>query len=214
MPASLSIFSIDDITAMPQRYRVAFINSLSGFKSANLVGTQNRAGNTNLSIVSSVFHLGASPALMGMIIRPDLSPRHTLDNIRDLGVYTLNHVNTDILERAHQTSARYDSDTSEFDATGLTPLWEACEAPFVQEASIRIGLVLREEKKLSINGTHLLIGEITHVHVPEDLVADDGYIDIEAAQTVTVSGLDSYHSTQRRCRLSYAKPGKALSKTP
>jgi len=34
----------------------------------------------------------------------------------------------------------------------------------------------------------------------------DGFIDLENAETITCSGLDSYHKTQKIWRLSYAKP--------
>jgi hypothetical protein len=36
----------------------------------------------------------------------------------------------------------------------------------------------------------------------------DGFIDLENAGTITVSGLDSYHSTKKIERLSYAKKDK------
>ena len=52
------------IAMMEPKTRARFINSLSGFKSANLIGTTDKAGNENLAIVSSVFHLGAHPPLM------------------------------------------------------------------------------------------------------------------------------------------------------
>ena len=52
-----------EIIEMESRYRAHFINSLSGFKSANLVATVDKKGLENLSIVSSCFHLGADPAL-------------------------------------------------------------------------------------------------------------------------------------------------------
>ena len=58
------IIKADDLAQMEKRYRAQLINSLSGIKSANLVGTINKDRQTNLSIVSSVFHLGADPALM------------------------------------------------------------------------------------------------------------------------------------------------------
>ncbi|HBF47730.1 MAG TPA: flavin oxidoreductase, partial [Shewanella frigidimarina] len=45
-------------------------------------------------------------------------PRHTFENIMQTGLYTINHVNQSIYEQAHQTSARYDKDESEFEATG------------------------------------------------------------------------------------------------
>ena len=89
------------ISDLENRYRAHLINSLSGFKSANLVGTQDSNGQTNLAIVSSVFHLGAHPPLVGMIIRPHSVPRHTLENLLATQQYTINHVNKDIYSKAH-----------------------------------------------------------------------------------------------------------------
>jgi hypothetical protein len=40
---------------------------------------------------------------------------------------------------------------------------------------------------------------------------DDGFIDLEKANTITCSGLDSYHKTIQLDRLSYAKPDKPLT---
>lgn len=62
---------------MPDRDRARFINSLSGFKSANLIATQDKQGKTNVAMFSSVVHLGASPALVGFVMRPDNNDRHT-----------------------------------------------------------------------------------------------------------------------------------------
>jgi len=45
------------------------------------------------------------------------------------------------------------------------------------------------------------------VILPDDIVGEDGFVDIEKAETVAISGLDSYHETKRIARLSYAKPG-------
>ncbi len=108
------------INEMEQRYRAAFINSLGGFKSLILVGTADSKGATNLSVLNSLFHIGANPPLCGMIFRPDVAERHTLDNILETGWYTINHVTESIFKAAHQTSARYPKEVSEFDAVGLT----------------------------------------------------------------------------------------------
>ena len=113
-------FTQANINALDSRTRAHFINSLSGFKSANLIGTQDQQGNTNLAIVSSVVHLGANPPLVAMIMRPHTVPRHTFENIKQTGVYTINQVNQSIFKQAHQTSARYDKHESEFEHTGLT----------------------------------------------------------------------------------------------
>lgn len=68
----MSIKSYDhfDFPAMEKRFRGSFFNSLTGFKSVNLVGTLNKNGDTNLSVMSQIVHLGANPALMGLIVRP------------------------------------------------------------------------------------------------------------------------------------------------
>lgn len=201
-----TLFNKSDIQALSQRYRVNLINSLSGFKSANLVGTVSASGQTNLSIISSAFHLGADPALIGFINRPHSVSRHTLEYLLETKTYTLNHVNTDIIDAAHQTSARYEREQSEFEATGLTPQWvEGVSAPFVSESHVHIGLDYVEHHTL-LNNTVMVIGEITYIGLPEDSLLSDGLVDMEKTETVAVSGLDTYHKPERLKRLSYAKP--------
>jgi flavin reductase (DIM6/NTAB) family NADH-FMN oxidoreductase RutF len=200
-----------DIKALENHERALFINSLSGFKSANLVGTANTAKLSNLAIVSSVVHLGANPPLLGMVMRPQPFPCGTLKNILDTGVYTLNHVNTAIHEQAHQTSARYPEDISEFDVVGLSEQWEDnFKAPFVQESHIKIGMEFREHHSFDINGTEFIIGEIVSIEMPDGIVAEDGFVSLEKAGTLAISSLDTYHSTQTLASLSYAKPDKKI----
>jgi flavin reductase (DIM6/NTAB) family NADH-FMN oxidoreductase RutF len=199
--------NLESILQLEQRKRAALINSLSGFKSLNLVGTINGQGQTNLAIFNSVFHLGAHPPLMGMIVRPDSVERHTLENILETQYYTLNHVNKDIYLHAHQTSARYSRSESEFDTSKLTPLYNHnFLAPFVKESHIRIGLKLVDRKDIELNNTILLIGEIKQLYFPRNCETTDGYLDIEKAGTIAGTGLDGYHLTQKINRLSYAKP--------
>jgi flavin reductase (DIM6/NTAB) family NADH-FMN oxidoreductase RutF len=202
-------FFNNDISQMETRYRATFINSITGFKSACLIGTTDKNGQTNLAIFSSVFHLGSNPALIGFINRPDSVDRHTLDNIMETGSYTINHIHEAIFKQAHQTAARYPKDISEFEATGLTPEYiEPIKAPFVQESPIKIGLEFAERHVLAINGTILVIGKIIYVSLPESCLQEDGFVQIEQAGSVTISGLDTYHSTQKLARLSYAKLDK------
>jgi flavin reductase (DIM6/NTAB) family NADH-FMN oxidoreductase RutF len=194
------------IDALEKRTRTHLINSLSGFKSANLIGTQDLLGNTNLSIVSSVIHLGAHPPLVGMIMRPHSVPRHTFENILQTGVYTINQVNKAIYKQAHQTSARYDKDESEFEETGLTAEYlNEFSAPFVKESRLKYSVKFVESKHLEINGTELVIGEIVDVYLDETALQSDGFLDLQAIDTVAVTGLDSYHTANKLTRLPYAK---------
>lgn len=197
----------DDIEQLERRQRAALINSISGFKPANLVGTASVQRQSNLSIMSSLVHIGSHPPLLALVFRPDSAERHTLDNIRETGVYTINHVHRDFVDRAHQTAARYPRSHSEFAATGLQEHWVAgWPAPFVQEAKVRMAMQLREEQKLEINGCHLVIGEIKTLEAPDHALLDNGALDPGAADSVAVSGLDAYYTGHSLQRMAYAKP--------
>lgn len=191
---------------MEQRKRAQFINSISGFRSVALIGTRDTKGQTNLAIFSSIVHIGSNPPLLSFIMRPDSVERHTLTNIMETGFYTINHINADMYEKAHQTSARYPKNVSEFDAAQLTPAFKNdFVAPFVAESNIQIGMEFKERINININQTSMIIGEIKFVHYPTNCLLDDGFIDIEKAGTITSSGVDSYHTTQLLQKLEYAK---------
>ena len=189
-------------------YRAAFVNSLSGFKSANLIGSISVEGKTNLAIFNSVIHVGANPPALGFLMRPVSVERHTYNNIKETECFTINHINKEIFKQAHQTSARYDENISEFDACGLTPEYtETIKAPYVKESKIKMGLKFVEELEIKFNGTIFIAGEIIEIILPDDVTSKDGFVDVEKAGSIAISGLDSYHQTKRISRLEYAKPG-------
>jgi flavin reductase (DIM6/NTAB) family NADH-FMN oxidoreductase RutF len=204
-------FGGEDIAAMEDRYRVFFVNALSGFKAAHLVGTRNLEGMDNLAVFTSIVHIGANPPLLGLVSRPNTVPRDTLENIAATGEYTINHVNSDMLSAAHQTSARYPAEVSEFEATGLTPHHsERLAAPYVAESRLTIGLEHRQTIDIELNGTHLVIGEIVEVIVDSEAIAEDGWVDLASLDSVCAAGLDAYYAPQRLARFSYAKPDRPL----
>jgi len=190
------------------------VNCLSGFKSVNLVGTVDSEGVENLSVISSFFHLGASPALMGFVVRPHStkSPRHTLMNIKETNFYTMNAIVKDIYLKAHQASARYPFEVSEFDQVNLPSVYKnAFKAPYVENSSLQVGFKLVEIVDVKHNQTQIIIGEVVEIHILEKMLRKDGFVDIEAGGVLALSGLDSYHETKRLARLSYAKPDKEVA---
>ena len=204
---ALQQLDVEAIAKMERRNRARFVNSLSGFKSINLCGTVNREGVTNLSLINSVVHIGADPALMGFIMRPVTVRRDTYANIMETGYYTFNHLNAEIFEQAHQTSARYPLDVSEFAATTLTEIYsDRLSAPYVAESQVRVGLSFAQKIPIPLNGTLLMIGKIEEVFFPETALQPDGFLDIQSAGSITSSSLDAYYRTQPLARLSYAKP--------
>lgn len=198
---------LPDILAAEKQYRTNLINCLSGVRTAQLLGTQNAAGQTNLAIFNSAIHIGAHPPLMGLIFRPLDAKQHSLQNILEHQYYTLNTVPIDRLASAHQCSARFPQEVSEFEANGFTAWYSAAHtAPYVEEAALRIGLKLKEKIDIQLNSTMLLIGEVQEIWVQETALQTDGNIRFDLLEAAGVGGLDTYYRFEAAARFGYAKP--------
>lgn len=204
-------YTLADLANMERFYRANLLNSLSGCKATHLVATCNAAGQPNLALFHNIVHLGADPALVGMVNRPRAAAPHTIANIEATGWWSLNSVHPAILAQAHQCSAKYPADVNEFEATGLTPEWpEGTPVPLVQQSALRYLLQLVEIVPIQHNGTYLIIGSIQQVWHASHLLQPDGFLDLSAAAVVTSSGLDAYYAPQPLARYKYAKPDAAL----
>ncbi len=196
-----------DLSNMDRFYRMNLINSISGFKQPFLVGTIDGKNRTNLGLFNSLVHVGAHPARLAFFIRPLTVPRHTYHNILERKHFTINLVPTTHFDTAHQASADYAWGVSEFEKTGLTPLYSSSlVAPYVGEASIRLGLELEEEQKLSCNGNILIVGKVLEIFLPEHSLLPNGSIDIIGQKTAGVIGLDTYFTSEVLKVLPYARP--------
>lgn len=199
--------NLEDIMSFKRLYRANLINSISGYKSANLIGSKSKDGISNLAVFSSVVHIGSDPPLLSMITRPTTVPRHSYDNLKETGFYTINHITTDIVEQAHQCSAKYEREISEFEKTGLTEEYiDDFPAPFVKEAGLKIAMQFEQEIPLEINGTIMIIGRVMGIHFPSQALEEDGSINLNNLNTVAISGLDTYHNVSKLMKLSYARP--------
>ncbi len=203
----LRAFSEEDFSGMDRFFRMNLINQLSGPRSAFLVGTADRSGSTNLALFNSVVHVGANPPLLGLVFRPHTVPRHTLENIRETGVFTLNQVHVDMIEAAHTCSANYSREMSEFDASGLIAEYRKdFPAPFVAESFVKMAMVPEEEHLIAANQTIFMVAKIVDLWVAEDAVEAGGHLDEKITRPAAVMGLDTYLSTEQIMRLGYARP--------
>jgi flavin reductase (DIM6/NTAB) family NADH-FMN oxidoreductase RutF len=195
-------------------YRANFINSLTGFKSASLIGTINAQGVPNLGMFSSMVHIGSDPALIGFINRPVAAAPHTLANIKANGLYTVNHIHASFLAQAHQTSAKYPDEVNEFTEVGLTEEYiEGVKVPFVKESPIKYLLSLKEIVPIALNATFLVIGQLEQVLMDPALQpTSDGFLHLDQAGSICSNGLDAYYNTNLIDRFAYAKPDKAAEK--
>jgi len=201
-----------DFEELDHIFRINLINSCSGFKSANLIGTKSNLGIPNVAVFSSVTHLGSNPPLLGIIFRPVTDvPRNTYENIKETGQFTINHIDASIINDAHHTSAKYDKDVSEFDITGLEEEYKnGWHAPFVKNAPIQMALTYCEEYKIKANGTIQLIGEIKDLFIKSDLLEKDGFINLSKANIVAINGLDGYAVPKLKERMTYQRPKKIV----
>jgi flavin reductase (DIM6/NTAB) family NADH-FMN oxidoreductase RutF len=183
------------------------MNAITGIKPVNLIGTKSQDGQTNLAVFSSIMHLGSNPALLGFILRPQKDVRrHTYENILETRCYTINHIHKSFVEQAHYTSAKFEKEKSEFQQCNLTEEYLFnFEAPFVKESSLKIGLTLIQTIPIEINGTLLVIGQVEHIFAADKIVSKNGYIDLEEAETVGVSGLNTYYTFKRYREFPYAR---------
>ena len=204
-------FNTTDVDGFSKLYRLNMINSITGFKSANLIASKSNTGDENIAIFSSVTHLGSNPALLHFTLRPNTVPRDTYKNIKETEVFTVNHVSAPHFEDAHHTSAKYDEAVSEFDQTLLVPEYKNnWYAPYVKDSPISLGCRYLNEYEIKENDTLLLVSSIEHVFVADlDIQQDDGWLKLENANTVAINGLDGYATTKLLDRFAYARPKKA-----
>ncbi|HAX15744.1 MULTISPECIES: flavin reductase family protein [Leeuwenhoekiella] len=204
-------YTAEQIADMPSRYRAHFINSCTGFKSANLLGSISEDGVSNVAIFSSVTHLGSNPPLLGFVLRPTSVERNTYDNLKKSGVFTVNHVNQNFIKEAHKTSAKYAGNVSEFDKTLLNEEYlDDFKAPYVKQSRIKLGCEFENEYFIKENNCHFIIGAIKHIYVDREIQAEDGWLNLERAQTVCIDGLDGYALPQILNRFTYAQPDQAV----
>ncbi|MFD0836632.1 flavin reductase family protein [Mariniflexile aquimaris] len=200
-------FSTNDFNNMHHVYRINLINSCSGFKSANLIGTKSSSGISNVAIFSSVTHIGSDPALLGFFLRPTTVVRNSYDNIKETGCFTINHIHESILKDAHHTSAKYDSQISEFDVTQLTEDYKnGFYAPFVKQSPVQMAMTYVEEYPIKANGTILLIGVIKDLYIQDNLLEKDGFVNLSEANVAAINGLDGYALPKLKTRLAYQRP--------
>ena len=204
----MTFFSEEDILQMPKVKRLNIINSITGIKPANLISTIDERNRHNLAIFSSVVHLGSNPALIGFILRPQQKiRRHTHENILENGYYTINHLPNHKTFEGHYTSAKFDKETSEYNVCHFTPEFQHdFPVPYVKESFLKMGLKHVESIPIKYNGTVMIVGKILQVYVAKSSLSEEGYINLEEAKSVGISGLNTYYDLKKIASYPYARP--------
>ena len=192
-----------EITSLEKRFRTALLNTSSGIRTAFLAITQGEHG-WNTAVLSNITHVGAHPAQMSILFRPDNGQRHTLDHYRRTGIVTLAALPYEAALLVHGTSASYPENTCEWTALGgelSHP--EGWTHPVPKEALWAVELQWLEHFELS-NGCLYTVGEVQRLGYTEAaLPSAKG--EVVASNALLAQGLMSYLKAVEPLSLEYAK---------
>ena len=196
----------EEIKEADRVWRLNLINSISGVKPANLIGSKSDKGEPNLAIFSSVVHLGSNPAQFGFVLRPQGEvPRHTFENILENASYSINHIHADFIKNAHYTSAKVPRSVSEFNRMNLSEEYiDGFYAPFVKESKVKLGMKYLQSITLPNNCT-FVIGEVIHLMVEDQYVNELGRLKLDALNNVGIGGLNTYYSLNELAAYPYVR---------
>jgi flavin reductase (DIM6/NTAB) family NADH-FMN oxidoreductase RutF len=197
----------DSIQQLEKFDRINLINSITGISAANLIGTISNDSIENLAIFSSIVHIGSNPPLMGFILRPTKNNRRdTYENIIETNKFTINHITSDMVERSHYTSVKFDKNESEFQKCRLTAEYlNNFQAPYVKESYAKVGLELEDIQLIKSNGCRLIIGRVERLYVPDSAIHKNGNIQLELLNSIGVGGLNTYYSLDKIAEYPYAR---------
>lgn len=199
---SLLLESLDKV------FRLNLINSITGIKPANLIGTTNKHGDDNLAIFSSIVHISSNPPLIGFIsrLRGGQKPNNTVDNILKTRKYTINAVPTHMIKEAHNTSGKHEQHLDEFEICKINKTHiDQFEAPFVANSPIKIGMLFKEAVPINSNNALLIIGQVDQLIIDKNIVNDAGQLNLELANLAGISGLNAYYKLSKLNEFDYVK---------
>jgi flavin reductase (DIM6/NTAB) family NADH-FMN oxidoreductase RutF len=199
--------TFEDIQESERKFRINLINSITGIKPANLIGSISTDGINNLAIISSVVHLGSHPPFIGFVMRPKHEvKRDTYENLASTGHFTINQVPAKLVENAHYTSAKFEAAVSEFEACKIQEIFLGdFPAPFVKESPIKIGLSLQETIPIKSNNTLLIVGKVEQLYIDDQYLDERGYVHLDKMNVAGIGGLNSYYTLNKITDFPYAR---------
>lgn len=167
------------------------------------VSTVSDSGIANLAPFSYFNAVGSKPPTLMFCPanRPDGAKKDTLTNIEQNGEFVVNVVTAEVADAMNQSAANYDTDTSEFDACGLTTIASSKIAPpRVAEAKAQFECKLHTVLNLGTGpgGANMVVGQIVAIHVDDSVLDQDGRIEPGLLQTIGRMGGLSYTKTNER----------------
>ncbi|MCC8360946.1 flavin reductase family protein [Salinimicrobium sediminilitoris] len=160
--------------------------------------TIDAQGRPNLSPFSFFNVFGANPPIL--IFSParrgrDNTVKHTYNNSKATGEVVINVVNYDLVQQVSLSSTEYDEGVNEFVKAGLTMLESEVVKPFrVKESPVQFECRINEIVETGSEGGagNLVICEVLKMHIREDILDENGYIDQHKIDLVARMGGNWY----------------------
>ena len=136
-----------------------------------LTTTLDAGGRLNAAPFSFFNVMGYDPALVMLSVgnRPDGTPKDTALNIRATHEFVVNIVDEALAEAMNVTATTFPPGTDELAEAGLTTRPSTQVAPPCIAAS-PANLECREINTLEIGNTRIIIGQVLHLHLRDDLI--------------------------------------------
>lgn len=178
--------------------------------------TVDKAGTPNLSPFSFFNAFGSNPTTI--IFSPmrrvrNNTIKHTLENIRETMEVVINTVNYKMVRQTSLASCEYPKGVNEFIKSGFTPVAAELVRPFrVGESPVSFECnVLRIMETGQEGGAgNLIICQVLLIHVKDEVLDENGYIDPHKIDLVGRLGLDYYCRTSDSATFQVPKPGTEL----
>lgn len=173
------------------------------------VSTISADGVPNLAPFSFFNAVGTNPpaVIFSPATKADGSDKDTIVNLRAVKEFVVNVVPHNIRNAMNEASYAFPPDVNEFEAAGFTPLESRFVRPFrVAESPVHLECKLMQivpvgDGPLSAN---VCIGEIVCFHVADEMLLDDGSVDVEKIDLVGRLGGPDYSTI--RDRFAMPKP--------
>jgi flavin reductase (DIM6/NTAB) family NADH-FMN oxidoreductase RutF len=193
--------------ALPDRYKLLIGGIVP--RPIALVSSMSPDGRVNLAPFSFFNGIGSNPMtlLFCPVNAPDGTPKDTLRNVRPAAEGGIGEfvVNVAVEAYARQVAAAAEGlpyGESEFALVGLTPAGAAkVRPPRVAESPIAFECKMLQIVSLNpgkAGGGNVVIGEVVHVFVRDDLINDRLHIDGEKLHAIARMGGPSYCRTRDR----------------
>ncbi len=160
--------------------------------------TIDKNGNPNLAPFSFFNAFGSNPPTL--IFSParrvrDNTTKHTLENILEIPEVVINTVSYNMVQQVSLASVEFPRSENEFVKAGFTPLASERIKPFrVAESPVQFECRVVEVKPMGTEGgaANLIICEIILMHIAENILNEQQWIDPDKIDLVARMGADFY----------------------